>query len=181
MRVISGTRKGLQLDAIKGLRVRPTADGTKESIFNVLPDLTGAKVLDLYAGTGNLGIEALSRGATKAVFVEKDRRALRVLQGNLRKTKLEDRAEVIQAFVAGFLARAAQFDKFDLILADPPYNSESAGETLQLVSKHDWLSIGGWFVLEQSARAELVHPTALCLRTNKRRGDSRVSFFTHGA
>lgn len=182
MRVISGTRKGFRLDSVKGSSIRPTADGTKESMFNVLPDITGASVLDLYAGTGNLGIEALSRGAAKAVFVEKDPRAVRVLRGNLGKTRLSAQAEVIQTPIAGFFLRAARYtEKFDLILADPPYRSEAACEILRLVGRHNLLKKDGWFVLEHSTRKELARIPTLCLKTSKKRGDSQVSFFTHGA
>ncbi len=181
MRVISGVRKGFRLESVKGAGVRPTADGTKELIFNVLPGVSGSWVLDLYAGTGSLGIEALSRGAAKAIFVEKQRKVEQVLRRNLQKTGLADQAEVFCAQVAKTLARlAGGGGKFDLILADPPYLQGLAAETLRLVVHSGVLSPEGWVVLEHSSREELGPSPGISLKATKRRGDSQVSFFTNG-
>ena len=122
MRVIAGTARGVRLAPVpRG--VRPTADRVRESLFNSLGQyFDGGEVLDLYAGTGSLGIEALSRGADRAVFVEKSGSALRVLRENLRRTRLEDRAEVVRGEVRKALApMVAEGRVFNLIFADPPY------------------------------------------------------------
>src|SRR5690606_30081935 len=117
MRVIGGRCRGMRLQSVPGTTTRPTADRGKESRFNILaPWLADARVLDLFAGTGALGIEALSRGAREAVFVERDPKALRVLRANLRHTKLEELAEVRAGDVARELIRLGrQGRSFDLV------------------------------------------------------------------
>ncbi len=127
LRVIAGEAGGRRLVAPKG-DVRPTADRVKESLFASLgPErLEGAVVLDLFAGSGALGIEALSRGAASAVFVDKDRRAREALRTNLATTGYADRARVSQARVTAFLGRAATGDAFNLVFLDPPYDLDRA-------------------------------------------------------
>jgi 16S rRNA (guanine966-N2)-methyltransferase len=125
-RVIAGSVGGLLLRAPDGQDVRPTADRVKEAMFNALGSLgalEGASVLDLFAGSGALGIEALSRGAERAVFVERSRAAVRTVRDNLERTGLTDRAEVIAAEAVGFVTRDDdRAGAFDLVLADPPYD-----------------------------------------------------------
>lgn len=128
MRVIAGSAKGVRLAPVpRG--VRPVSDRAREGLFSSLMDrLLGAHVLDLFAGTGALGIEALSRGASRAVFVERDRRALRTIAENLARTRLADRAELVRSEAAAFVTsdddRGAAFD---LVLADPPYDAPVEG------------------------------------------------------
>lgn len=119
-RVIAGSAGGLRLRVPKGHRVRPTADRVKEALFSSLGDLAGLMVADLYAGSGALGIEALSRGAAHATFVEADRRVAGLLRANLRAAGLAGQATVVTAPVSGW-ARTATPGLIDLILADPPY------------------------------------------------------------
>jgi 16S rRNA (guanine966-N2)-methyltransferase len=123
MRVVAGALGGRRLKAPRGETTRPTADRVREALFSMLGDLTGASVLDLFAGSGALGIEALSRGAARAVFVEKDRRALAVLHENLQALGLaEDVAEVRHSDALRVLKDApSSGDTYDLVLLDPPY------------------------------------------------------------
>jgi 16S rRNA (guanine966-N2)-methyltransferase len=118
VRVVAGEFKGRRLHAPRGARTRPTADRVREALFSMLGDVSGARVLDLYAGSGALGIEALSRGAESAVFVERDQQALAALRRNLKAVGAD--ADVRRQDVVRFLARPA--GKFDLVFCDPPYD-----------------------------------------------------------
>lgn len=132
MRVVAGTLRGRRFEAPPGKDVRPTTDKVREAVFNALGSLDvvrDAVVVDLFAGSGGLGIEALSRGAAEAVFVERDRAALRVLRDNLRQLGLDDRARVVQGDA---LARAGELPA-DLVLADPPYEFDAWPELLARV------------------------------------------------
>lgn len=121
MRVIAGSRRSLRLTTVKGDKVRPTTDRIKETLFNILqPDLPGASFLDLFSGSGAIGIEALSRGAKEAVLVEQDRDALACIRENLRLTRFTDVAMVKAGDVLSVL-RTLQHAPFDLIFMDPPY------------------------------------------------------------
>ncbi len=148
MRIVAGSAKGVRLGAVpKG--VRPASDVAREGLFSSLGSIVpGARVLDLFAGTGALGIEAISRGADHAVFVERSRAAIRAIRENLVRTKLSDRAEVVREEVRRFVIRDANpFGRFDLIVADPPY--EVGGEELEGVlngvAEH-LLAAGDWRV-----------------------------------
>lgn len=131
MRVVAGTARGRRLVAPPGRLVRPTTDRTRESVFNALDSLEAvvdATVLDLFAGTGALGIEALSRGAAMAVFVERDTTARRSLEANLAATDLRDAARVVSGDALAFLRRTPE--RFDLVLLDPPYDHAGWAELL---------------------------------------------------
>jgi 16S rRNA (guanine966-N2)-methyltransferase len=121
VRVVAGEFRGRRLAAPRGARTRPTADRVREALFSMLGDVSGARVLDLYAGSGALGIEALSRGAESAVFVERDPRAAGVIERNLASLGLDQR--VVTQDAMRFLARAQGM--FDLVFCDPPYDSAS--------------------------------------------------------
>jgi 16S rRNA (guanine966-N2)-methyltransferase len=120
VRVVAGAFKGRRLQAPKGTRTRPTADRVREALFSMLGDVTGARVLDLYAGSGALGIEALSRGAASATFVDRDPRAVAAIRGNLEAVGTQQ--EVRRQDALRFLARAGA-GPFDLVFLDPPYDS----------------------------------------------------------
>jgi 16S rRNA (guanine(966)-N(2))-methyltransferase RsmD len=123
-RVIAGSAKGIRLLA-PGTGTRPLADRVKQTLFAILdPDLPGSRVLDLFAGSGAAGIEALSRGAAEAVFVEKDTAAVAVIVANLRATGLGDRGSVVRADAAGWLARGGSGGPFEIVVVDPPYAEE---------------------------------------------------------
>ncbi len=123
MRVIAGTARSLPLKCIEGLETRPTTDRIKETLFNMLQqEIPGCRFLDLFAGSGSIGIEALSRGAREAFFVEHQQKAAACIQENLRFTKLSDRARVLTGDAAGAIYQLAGEGKFDIIFMDPPYN-----------------------------------------------------------
>jgi 16S rRNA (guanine966-N2)-methyltransferase len=121
MRVIAGEAKGRRLTGIRSATIRPTSDRVREALFSALGDAVAeARVLDLYAGSGALGIEALSRGAASAKFVDSDREAVDAIRANLALTRMDDRGTVVRSSVGGFLA-AGRHGPFDLVLIDPPY------------------------------------------------------------
>lgn len=149
MRVIAGTARSVPLLTREGLDTRPTADRVKESEFNIIQfQIAGRQVLDLFGGSGALGIECLSRGAEHAVIVDADRDAVRVIRENLRRTKLADRAEVLQQDYLSYLKTART--RFDLIFLDPPYRSGFAEIALKTISEIDILHSGGIILCEQA-------------------------------
>ena len=147
MRVITGTARGRRLKELEGLETRPTTDRVKEGIFNIIQfDIEGRKVLDLFAGTGQLGIEALSRGAASAVFVDQRREAVSLVRENLSLTGFSQRARVVGGEALGFLASARE--RFDLIFLDPPYASGLLAAAVGAVSQFDILSNHGIMICE---------------------------------
>jgi len=179
MRVIAGTRKGHTIQAPRGLDTRPTSDRVRENVFNIVGPLDGATVLDLYAGSGALGIEALSRGATRAVFVERDLDAVRTIERNLDKLRLTG-ARVVQADAVTTLAQeGAAGRKYDLVLVDPPYDmfprlQDQLARYLPPVLAED-----GLLVVETDARVEPELP--LPLRTTRKYGQARVTVYESAA
>lgn len=152
MRVVAGAAKGRRLTAPDGADVRPTADRAKEALFASLqPLLPGARVLDLYAGSGALGLEALSRGAATVTFVERDHRALAALRRNVEVVALPG-TTVVAAPVARALAAPVAGEPFDLVLADPPYHTPKAQVAELLAALVDHLAPAATVVLERSAR-----------------------------
>jgi len=176
VRVVAGSRKGHRIDAPKGIVTRPTSDRVREAVFSILGSLEGARVLDLFAGSGAMGLEALSRGAAGCVFVDSDRRAARVIQSNLEKLRLTGAVVVTRDAVAA-LRDEREFDRrFDLVLADPPYEDwgryeESLGELVPAVMADD-----GLVVVETAERIEPALP--LDLVTARRYGSARISVFS---
>ena len=164
MRVIAGTRKGHLLQAPRGLLTRPTSDRTRTILFDLLGGrVGGTAVVDLFAGSGALGIEALSRGAAQVDFVEKNRRVAEIIRRNLHHTHLEDHARVIVADAFTFLNRASHAGTgaaeghltYDLLFADPPYGMGHAERLLDDLSRLRILNAGAIAVIEESARVEL--------------------------
>lgn len=149
MRVITGTARGVSLEAPQGMQTRPTYDRVKEGLFNIIQfDIAGQSVLDLFAGSGQLGIECLSRGARRAVFVDEGREAITAVKANLAKTRLTPLASVTQAEAVRFLESCRE--KFDLIFLDPPYATQLLENTLQRISEIDILTDGGIIITERS-------------------------------
>ena len=152
MRVITGIARGRKLMEPEGIDIRPTTDNVKESIFNIIQfDIEGRKALDLFAGTGQLGIEALSRGAESCVFVDQSKAAVKLVKDNLKKTQLEN-GRVVQGDSISFLAGR---EKFDLIFLDPPYATTLLENSLQNIVKFDKLNTGGIIVCERPLEKEL--------------------------
>ena len=147
MRVITGTARGRRLNELKGMETRPTTDKVKESIFNCIQfDVEDARVLDLFAGTGQLGIEALSRGAQSAVFVDKRTDAAKLVRDNLALCQLSDRAQVICGDSMGYLSLLRT--RFDIIFLDPPYADDLLERAIAHIARFDILSPHGIIVAE---------------------------------
>ena len=154
MRVISGKARGVQLKTPDGMTTRPTADRVKEALFSIIQfDIPAAKVLDLFGGTGQLGIEALSRGAKSAVFVDAGEPACRLIRENLRKTKLEADATVIRSDYLAYLKRCKE--KFDIIFLDPPYAEVFLENALNCIAEIDILQSGGIIIAERPVGKEI--------------------------
>lgn len=151
MRVISGYAKGHKLAAPKGFDTRPTTDRIKESLFNIITsDLNGIYFLDLFSGTGSIGIEALSRGAEKSFFVDYSKECEQIIIKNLKATKLYDKAVVMKAKVADAIYNIKKENiKFDIIFMDPPYGGKYISQTLNLVLNMNILSQNGYIIVEQ--------------------------------
>ena len=150
MRVISGTARGLYLIAPKGLKIRPTGDRMKEDLFNILtPLLQKAVFLDMYCGSGAIGIEALSRGAKAAIFVDTSKEAIAATEANLLKARLEDRSEILHMSANQALQKLQSQNRvFDIIFMDPPYDSEELSASLDFMAKRDFLAEDGIIVIE---------------------------------
>ena len=149
MRVISGKARGVTLKTPEGMVTRPTTDRVKEALFSIIQfDLPGTNVLDLFGGTGQLGIEALSRGAKSAVFIDEREDACRLIKENLKRTKLENYGKVIRSDYLSYLKNTRE--KFDIILLDPPYAETFLENSLKMITEIDILQSGGIIVTERS-------------------------------
>jgi 16S rRNA (guanine966-N2)-methyltransferase len=178
MRVISGTYKGRNLRSIRDPRVRPATNRVRESIFNILQNrisLRGACVLDLFAGTGSLGFEALSRGATRVTFVDEWLGATKVIEENVKLLHCEEQCEVIKADVYKFLGHAE--GQFDLIFIDPPYRLEGVANLPYRVFEQGLLSPSGLLIMEHTVRATIASDGSFSLILERTFGSTRVSFF----
>ena len=154
MRVITGKARGVQLKTPEGMQTRPTADRVKEALFSIINfDIPGARVLDLFGGTGQLGIEALSRGAKSAVFVDAAEPACRLIRENLKRTKLEGQGRVIRSDYLEYLNRCRE--RFDIILLDPPYAEVFLENSLKRITEIDILETNGIIVTERPLGKEL--------------------------
>ena len=154
MRVITGKARGVQLKTPDGMTTRPTTDRVKEALFSIIQfEIPTARVLDLFGGTGQLGIEALSRGAKNAVFVDAGEPACRLIRENLKKTKLESDAKVIRADYLDYLKRCRE--KFDIIFLDPPYAEVFLENALKCITEIDILESGGIIVAERPLGKDL--------------------------
>ena len=154
MRVITGTARGRRLNELKGKETRPTTDRVKEGIFNIIQyDIEGRRVLDLFGGTGQLGIECLSRGAAHATFVDARTDAVKLIRENLALTALANRATVLTADYATVLSGAVE--KYDLVFLDPPYETKLLERSLELISQFDILREHGIIICESPQEKSL--------------------------
>ncbi len=172
MRIIAGTHRGARIAAPKGLATRPTGDRVREAAFNLIGPVDGATVLDLFAGSGALGIEALSRGAASVTFVESDRAACRTISENLQRLRLTG-ARVTCADAVWELRRETR--TYDLVLVDPPYEAWAELESKLAEQLPRVLAPDGLLVVETGARTEPALP--LPLRTSRRYGSARLTLF----
>jgi 16S rRNA (guanine966-N2)-methyltransferase len=177
MRIIAGERKGHSIYAPKGRDTRPTSDRVRENVFNIVaPWVEGARVLDLYAGSGAMGLEALSRGAASVVFVESEADAVRAIERNLDKLRLTGATVLRADATTGLAQEAAAGRQYDLVLADPPYamtDFDTLTRYLPCVLADD-----GLLVLESAARTE-PEVAGLAVRTTRQYGAARVTVFEH--
>ena len=176
MRIIAGDCKGRRLKAPAWPGLRPTSDKLRETLFNIVaPRITGARVLDLFAGTGAMGLESLSRGASLAVFVESDRRAAALIGENAQLCRTRDRCAIIRDTVARALVKPIAGDPFDLIIVDPPYDFDPLATVLAGAVAH--LAPGAWLVLEHARRRAVPEVAGLCSVRTVVSGDSALTFF----
>jgi 16S rRNA (guanine966-N2)-methyltransferase len=176
MRIVAGSRKGHTIHAPKGVDTRPTSDRVRESAFMLIGPVDGASVLDLFAGSGAMGMEALSRGAERAVFVENDRDAVRAIERNLDKLRLRGATILRTDAVRALASEAAAGRRYDLVLVDPPYamfadlQPQLARYVPAVLAEH------GLAVVETDARTEPELPP-LVIRTSRRYGSARITLF----
>ncbi len=181
LRVISGSAKGRKLKVPAGLSIRPTPDRVKESLFNILTGkIEGACFLDLFAGTGNVGIEALSRGAVCAVFVENNGKHVKVIIENLGIAGLAERAKVIKSDVGTALKKLARENiKFDIVFMDPPYNTNLAENALLLLEENDLVEVSGLVIVESSSQKEMPSGVGrLVISRQEKYGDTKLTFYS---
>ncbi|MGQ9733367.1 MAG: 16S rRNA (guanine(966)-N(2))-methyltransferase RsmD [Candidatus Zipacnadales bacterium] len=179
MRVIGGSAKGTRLYSVPGLTTRPIADRVKEALFSILgSEVQGARFLDLFAGTGSVGIEALSRGAALAVFVERDRRAIETIQRNLRATHLEQKGCLVRRDVFDFLSDPCD-EPFDFIYIAPPQYRSLWSKTLIAIDNRNWLAPNGRAIVQIYPKEyEVLNLRALALSDQRRYGSTLLCFYT---
>ena len=175
MRIVGGEFRSRRL-AGPPEGVRPTSDRVRESLFAKLGDLSGARVLDLFAGTGALAIEALSRGASEAVLVERSARSLKVIRRNLVSLGVAERASVIRSDAARGVRQLAGSAPFDVVFLDPPYDSDQTTPTLVAVLEAGVLARHGTVVVETAKRHSLAPVSGLVVRDERSYGDTRLTW-----
>lgn len=176
MRIIAGKAGGLNLKSLKGRDVRPTLDRVKESMFNIIAFyLADAEVLDLFAGFGGLGIEALSRGARTVDFVEIAKSHLNIIKENLAKANLAEQAELHQQDVYNYLNNCSK--KYDLIFMDPPYEKKMSRKAIELIIENNLLKKDALIISERSANEKSEEFEALEIIKNKKYGNSLLTIY----
>jgi 16S rRNA (guanine966-N2)-methyltransferase len=176
VRIIAGTRKGHTIAAPKGLGTRPTGDRVREAAFNLIGPVDEAAVLDLFAGSGAMGLEALSRGARRCVFVESDRGACRAIEANLAKLRLTGALVLCQDALLALRQERTAHRSYELVLCDPPYGEWPALEPRLAEPLEAVLADDGLVLIETDSRVEPRLP--LDLVTSRRYGSARLSLFT---
>lgn len=182
MRIVAGDFKGTKIEAPSGSKTRPTSDRVRESVFNILAHgcetftIENARVLDLFAGTGALGLEALSRGARSCIFIDDDATARGVIRNNIESLGVNGRTKVWRRD-ASKLGDASKSDKFDLIFADPPYEQGLGQKALNTATSGGWLNPGAIFMLEEREKVQIETPEGLELINDRTYGDTKIWFF----
>jgi 16S rRNA (guanine966-N2)-methyltransferase len=175
VRIVAGSRRGHRVDAPKGVVTRPTGDRVREAAFSLIGPVDGAAVLDLYAGSGALGLEALSRGAGSCLFVERDRGAARVIRSNLEKLRLTGAVIATREVAAALAEERERGRRYDLVLADPPYDEWETQAPTLAAHVPALLADAGLVVVETTAKLEPDLP--LDLVTSRRYGSARITVF----
>jgi 16S rRNA (guanine(966)-N(2))-methyltransferase RsmD len=180
MRITAGSLRGRRLAAGRGKAIRPTSSRVREAIFNLLQDrIDGARVLDLFAGAGALGIEALSRGAISVLFVDSSRTAKKTIEENLKQLEIGEHGQVFCSEVKKTIGALSQSgERFQVIFIDPPYGKGMAEDSLQAIAQGSILSQDGIVLVEHDKREQIDDEYGILrLKTSKRYGDTRVSVF----
>ncbi len=180
MRIISGKFKGRSIASINNRNIRPATDRVKTTIYDMLQNrlsLIGAEVLDLFAGSGNLGFEAISRGAKEVIFVDDDADAFAVIQENAKKLNCIDQCQIIYGDALSFLSKIKML--FNLIFADPPYAYEKTLEIPKMVFEKNILRTDGLLIIEHTKHVKFEESRLYDLSAQKEFGNTRVSFFVH--
>lgn len=181
MRIVAGRFRGAALAAPKSNDIRPTSDRVREAIFNILlhmedfPPLDGLRVLDLFAGTGALGLEALSRGAAYALFVEESAQARALIRRNVETLGLTGATRIYRRD-ATYLGQAGTLDPFQLVFADPPYGKGMAEKALQAAASGGWLAHDAFIIVEERADADFLPPDGFTRIDQRQYGDTAVHF-----
>ena len=179
MRIIAGRFKGRRLDAPRWEGLRPTSDKLRETLFNIIaPRVEGARVLDVFAGTGALGLESLSRGAVSVVFIEHDRRAAALVAANAERCGAADRCAIIRDTAERVLQNEIAGGPFDLVMLDPPYDYEPLGPVVARAGAQ--LAPHGLLILEHASRRAAPEAEGLVARRTVRSGDSSLTMFEAG-
>lgn len=180
VRVVSGTARGMKLTTRDSEETKPTLDRVKEAMFSMIsPYLMGAQVLDLFAGSGALGIEALSRGAAHCVFADKAKECCEIIKGNVAKTNVNERSSVYRDDYTGMVNRFAGQEKFNIILLDPPYMKGFEREAIMLMSKKRIYAPGAVIVVEHSFEDILPEEIgSFCKQKDKKYGTVGVAVYT---
>lgn len=182
MRIITGRARGLQLTTPKNMDVRPTADRVKESLFNIIGSkIIGAAVLDLFAGTGNLGLESWSRGAEKITFIDESRESLRLVESNIKKCRAQADCTVIKGNAVHVIERlSAQGLRFDFAFCDPPYNKGWILKIITAATAHPVLNSGGYLVVERSQHEVITElPAQFELVRSEKYGETFIDFICY--
>jgi 16S rRNA (guanine966-N2)-methyltransferase len=180
VRIISGEYRGRRLEMLRDNSIRPATDRVKGSIFNMLQNrlsLVNAQVLDLFAGSGNLAFEALSRGAAHVVLVDSGRPAIEIINANVEHLDCEDRCTILQTDALQFIDHCR--DTFDLIFADPPYGYEGTKDIPEFIFQRKLLKKEGFLIIEHSKHTNFQASPGYTLSVCKEYGNTRVSFFVH--
>ena len=177
MRIITGTARGTKLVTLEGEATRPTSERTKESVFSMLQfDIEGRRVLDLFGGSGQMGLEALSRGAASATIVDQSPEAVKVIKTNAQKTKLFDRCVILTKDYKAYLKGTKE--KFDIIFLDPPYDTNMLSEAMRIILEQDMLNYQGTIVLE-SGKDDIPEYGDLTMRRHYKSGRAYVTVLTN--
>jgi 16S rRNA (guanine966-N2)-methyltransferase len=181
LRVIAGEYKGRRLDPVEGTDIRPTSDKVKEALFSILGGaVIDSTFLDLFGGTGGIGIEALSRGARHVVFIDSNNRSIKVLRGNLKRLDIKEHVEVYNADYSTAIRKLYKYGKrFDIIYIDPPYGIGLAESALKEIDQNPILSQAGLIVVEHDSKEDMPQKVGkLYLYRNKKYGNTVLSFYS---
>ena len=182
MRIIGGDAKGRRIHSPKRSKIRPTSDGIKESLFNILPEVSEKSFLDLFAGTGNVGIEALSRGASKVVFIENNAVMANSIKRNLEEFGLSGKYEILTTEASkGIRQLQKRRERFDYLFADPPYEKGFIREIFQCIREGEMISSDGVVVIQHSIKENIegTQTGTFVLTDQRKYGDTLLSFFNN--